>query len=301
MIAWELISRDISSHTQTPFSIIRNRSVSGGSINSAYQLSSGSHCYFIKLNTARSLPMFEAEAAGLKEIADTNLINVPKVICCGLADQHAYLVLEYIDFHAQTTPGTQSDDCSRVITLGYQIAAMHRVTQSQFGWHRDNTIGSTAQQNNYENNWITFWRDNRLGFQLQLASSKGYARQLQTKGDRLLADLPLFFQSYQPQASLLHGDLWSGNYAFDAQGEPVIFDPATYYGDREADVAMTELFGGFPTQFYQSYNESFKLDDGYNSRKTLYNLYHILNHLNLFGSGYLSQCESMMEKLLSEI
>ena len=110
-----------------------------------------------------------------------------------------------------------------------------------------------------------------------------------------------FFDSYTPVASLLHGDLWSGNFAFDDQGTPVIFDPATYYGDREADIAMTELFGGFPGDFYQAYNEVYPLDAGYTTRKTLYNLYHIINHLNMFGGAYLGQAQRMIERLLSEL
>ncbi len=295
MISWETITQDISSQTQSSFSIISKQPVGGGNINSAYLLLGNTQTYFVKLNTANKLAMFEAEAAGLQEIAKANVIKVPRAVCYGIAGQSAYIVLEYIEFNSRSKASNSAVD------LGRQIAAMHGVTGSQYGWHRDNTIGSTPQLNHCDSSWVSFWCEYRLGFQLQLAAKNGYAKQLQHNGDKLLADLPVFFESYVPDASLLHGDLWSGNYAYDAQGEPVIFDPAIYYGDREADIAMTELFGGFPSQFYQAYNDCFAMDVGYSSRKTLYNLYHILNHLNLFGGGYLSQCESMLEQLLNEI
>ncbi|MGZ8947750.1 MAG: fructosamine kinase family protein, partial [Methylococcaceae bacterium] len=170
-----------------------------------------------------------------------------------------------------------------------------------FGWHRDNTIGSTLQINNQSNDWLTFWREQRLGFQLKLAGNNGYGGSLQANGECLCSDMAILFNDYMPQPSLLHGDLWAGNAAVDKLGSPVIFDPACYYGDREADLAMTELFGGFSRDFYAAYQAVWPLDDGYDVRKTLYNLYHILNHLHLFGGGYLRQAESMMAMLLSEI
>jgi fructosamine-3-kinase len=145
---------------------------------------------------------------------------------------------------------------------------------------------------------MPFWRDQRLGYQLKLAARSG--RDLLKKGERILADLGAFFQNYRPVPSLLHGDLWGGNVSA-VERQPVIFDPAVYYGDREADLAMTELFGGFSEQFYQAYRDTWPLDDGYPVRKTLYNLYHVLNHFNLFGGGYGSQAERMIDSLLSEL
>jgi fructosamine-3-kinase len=177
---------------------------------------------------------------------------------------------------------------------------MHRKAWGQFGWHRDNTIGSTPQTNTPARNWVDFWRRNRLGFQLALAHRNGYGGRLQDRGRRLLERFPTLLD-HAPQSSLLHGDLWGGNMSFDRGGNPVIYDPAVYYGDRETDLAMTELFGGFGGDFYAAYEEAWPLAPGYPTRKLLYNLYHILNHLNLFGSGYLGQAQGMIERLLAEL
>lgn len=240
--------------------------------------------------------MFEAEAAGLREIAHTQTIRAPEPVCWGTADGAAYLVQEYLDLRGSNSPAS-------VEKLGLKIAQMHRVTArtGHYGWQINNTIGSTPQINTRADNWLAFWREQRLGFQLQLAANHGYGGALQRKGERLLADIPAFFTDYTPAPALLHGDLWSGNYGILACDNPVIFDPAVYYGDRETDMAMTELFGGFSPAFYHAYNDTYPLDSGYQNRKTLYNLYHILNHLNLFGGAYLSQAERMMDALLSEI
>ena len=183
--------------------------------------------------------------------------------------------------------------------LGEQLAAMHRIGASHFGWRIDNTIGATPQINTWSDNWIRFYGERRLRFQFDLAARKSY--RLQAKGEQLIEHLPAFFATYRPQASLLHGDLWSGNWGTDPLSNPVIFDPALYYGDRETDLAMTELFGGFPARFYDAYAGAFPLDTGYAVRKTLYNLYHILNHFNLFGSGYGNQAECMLDRLLAEV
>jgi len=236
------------------------------------------------------LPMFEAEAEGLQALLDSHSLQVPLPIASGIANQHAYLAMEYVPFN----------DTGDVSQLGVQLAAMHQTRHTQFGWQRDNTIGSTPQTNRWTNDWVTFWAEQRLGAQLKLAAQNGAGRSLLRRGELLQTSLPDFFRDYQPAPSLLHGDLWSGNYAYDEQGRPVIFDPATYFGDRETDLAMTELFGGFPAAFYAAYNDAWPLDEGYVVRKTLYNLYHILNHFNLFGGGYLSQAENMIDRLLSE-
>ena len=147
---------------------------------------------------------------------------------------------------------------------------------------------------------MRFLRERRLGFQLDLAAANGYRGRLQARGEQLLERLGQFFSHYRPKPSLLHGDLWGGNHAADAKNQPVIFDPAVYYGDRESDLAMTELFGGFSAEFHAAYRDAYPLDPGYAVRKTLYNLYHVLNHLNLFGAGYKSQAETMVDRLLSE-
>ena len=178
---------------------------------------------------------------------------------------------------------------------------MHRVTSDQFGWYRDNTIGSTEQKNRHEADWVIFWGEYRLRFQLDLAVARGAGSRSMDRGYRLIECLADFMGGHEPEPSLLHGDLWSGNYAFTRAGEPTIFDPAVYYGDREAELAMTELFGGFSRDFYAAYRQAWPLDAGYSTRKKLYNLYHVLNHFNLFGGGYLSQAQGMIDALLSEI
>jgi fructosamine-3-kinase len=162
------------------------------------------------------------------------------------------------------------------------LAKLHRVTGPRFGWHRDNHIGLSPQQNSWCDDWATFFWERRIRPQAERAG-------LQIKRTKLL-------ENHKPQPSLLHGDLWSGNVGFTAEG-PVIFDPAVYYGDREADLAMTELFGGFPDEFYRAYDEAFPLEEGYEQRKHLYNLYHLLNHLNIFGEGYRGQVETTLGRL----
>lgn len=235
--------------------------------------------------------MFVSEAAVLAAIAATNTIRVPQVIACGVTDEQSYLVLEYLQLSA----------CGDDRLLGEQLAALHRCTGEAFGFAQDNFIGTSPQPNAWRDDWIVFWREQRLGFQLRLAAANGYGGQLQNLGEKLLDALPSFFDGYTPAPSLLHGDLWSGNHAFLADGTPTIFDPATYYGDRECDLAMTELFGGFSAGFYAAYRSAWPVSAGYAHRRDLYNLYHILNHANLFGSGYVSQAEQMMRTLMQRV
>ncbi|MDH5257204.1 MAG: fructosamine kinase family protein [Gammaproteobacteria bacterium] len=268
------------------------RSVGGGSINSASVIASKSHSFFLKTNSLNYTDMFAAEVDGLNELRSTGVIRVPEPICFGETDSKTFLVLENIVMSGGKAASAEN--------LGERLAKLHQVKAQQFGWYRNNTIGATTQINSQSDSWIDFYRKHRLAFQLSLAEEQGYGGELQNLGRQLCDKLSYFFHSYQPYPALLHGDLWSGNYAYDSDAEPVIFDPATYYGDREADIAMTELFGGFSTSFYGAYNDALPLDDGYMVRKTLYNLYHILNHLNLFGSGYHAQAISMMKQLLSE-
>lgn len=287
---WNGIADHISRITDSHFEVNNDLSIGGGCINTARLLEGrDGRRWFVKLNRAELLPMFEAEADGLEAMVATRTVRVPKPLCHGVTGGQAYLVMEAIG------SGHGADASA---TLGLQLAQMHRNTQDRFGWHRGNTIGSTPQANSLESDWVRFWREQRLGFQLELAARNGYRGELQRKGTRLLAELARILDGHQPLPSLLHGDLWSGNYSIDEQGQPVIFDPATYYGDREADLAMTELFGGFDSEFYQAYRREWPLDDGYPRRRTLYNLYHILNHLNLFGGGYAGQAERMMDSLL---
>jgi len=287
---WNAIADAIGRAGSAPFVLRGVHSVGGGCINATHVIDDGARRWFVKLNDAARLEMFAAEADGLSEIAASGTVRVPQPLCHGVADGQAFLVLEWLDLSGH---GAQE-------TLGRQLAAMHRVVREEYGWFRDNTIGSTPQPNEQSMDWMEFMCERRLGHQLDLAVQGGN-RQLHRRGEELLDRMPDLFSGYTPAASLLHGDLWSGNFAVSAAGEPVIFDPAVYYGDREADLAMTELFGGFSPAFYAAYNEAWPLDAGYRVRKTLYNLYHVLNHYHMFGGGYGSQAERMIDQLLSEL
>lgn len=281
----------IRAATGTAFSISSTQAVHGGDISQAFKLDDGTHSFFVKRQPAAGLAMFEAEAAGLAGLAASNAVRVPEAICHGVAAGQAYLVLEYLPLQAQ-------GDAAR---LGRQLAQQHRVGAAQFGWTRDNWIGATPQPNAWHDDWVAFWRTQRLGFQLHRAAENGYGGALQRDGEILLAHLDTFFDGYTPVSSLLHGDLWSGNHGFLADGAPVLFDPAVYFGDRECDLAMSELFGGFAPDFYSAYREAWPLDSGYAVRRTLYNLYHILNHANLFGGGYAEQAARMAAQLRAQI
>lgn len=285
------VAEAIGAASGTPFAATVLNPIGGGDINQAFGMSDGARRYFVKANRAQRLPMFEAEAAALYALAAAQAVRVPQPLCTGAAAGQAFLVLEYLDLHG-------NGDAAR---LGERLALQHRVPQPQFGWAHDNWIGSTPQRNGWTRDWIAFWRDERLGFQLRLAAQNGYGGALQRDGEKLLARLDAFFDGYAPAPALLHGDLWGGNHGYLADGAPVIFDPASYVGDRECDLAMSELFGGFTADFYAAYRAAWPLDPGYAVRKTLYNLYHILNHANLFGGGYAAQAARMAAQLLAQI
>lgn len=291
MDVWQEIEQSLSATLGTGVRLREPCSVGGGSINQTYRVDSGEGPFFVKLNGADGLDMFTAEAEGLEELRQAEALRIPRPLSWGVAGHRAFLVLEYLDLGGSGSAAL----------LGEGLAAQHRVTADQFGWFRDNTIGSTHQRNRHTGDWVDFWSRHRLGFQLQLAVSNGAGQGLQIRGERLQEALPALMDGREPEASLLHGDLWSGNYAYTRAGEPTIFDPAVYYGDREADMAMTELFGGFSREFYAAYQHAWPLDPGYATRKKLYNLYHVLNHFNLFGGGYLSQAQRLIDSLLSEV
>jgi len=256
---WTQIDAHITQITGEKFQSQQRRSVGGGCINQGYAVSNGEITYFVKLNQASQVAMFEAEALGLEEMLLTASIRVPKPICWGVADNSAYIVLEWLEMGSGNTKSWEE--------MGRQLAAMHKASSSEgFGWKINNTIGSTPQINTWTADWVEFYVKHRLGYQFQLARRRGGNFPQQ---ERLLAIIPELLANHQVQPSLVHGDLWGGNAGCTVSGEPVIFDPATYFGDREVDIAMTELFGGFPAAFYKGYNQVFPLDDGYEQRKTL--------------------------------
>jgi len=287
------IASAISAASGKPFRVAGQLDSAGGCINRSLVLrGQDGRRFFVKLNQAARLSMFEAEAAGLDELAAAEAVRVPRPLTHGVVADQSYLVIEWLDLGRVGNPAWAQ--------LGEQLARLHRKSWHAFGWHRDNTIGSTPQRNSVVLDWVEFYRDQRLQPQLELAARNGAPMRLLNDADRLLSRLGEFFPGYQPQASLLHGDLWSGNVGF-CSAVPVLFDPAVYFGDRETDLAMTELFGGFPAAFYDAYQAAWPLDQGYAVRKWLYQLYHLLNHFNLFGEAYAQQSQRAIDRLLADL
>jgi len=259
-----------------------------------YRRDSDAGPVFVKEGPPEKHAMFAAEAVGLEELRDAQAVRIPEVRDLGVCATRSWLAIEWIPLNTSPSAAAQS-------ALGERLALQHRHTAATFGWHRDNTIGLTPQPNGWSESWVTFLRERRLRYQLDLAARNGYSGRLQQRGGRLLEGIDVFFTDYRPVPSLLHGDLWGGNWAADEHGQPVVFDPAVYYGDREADLAMTRLFGGFGPDFYAAYATAWPIDAGARVRCDLYNLYHVLNHVNLFGAGYLPQATTLVERLLAEL
>ena len=248
---------------------------------------------FLKVVPAEDHAQLVAEAIGLTELAKAGVLRVPQVRAQGVVGADAFLALEWIDAAEPTALSHRK--------LGERLAALHQVHSERFGWHRDNSIGPTPQMNGWLSDWPTFWRERRLRPQLDRLIRRGMGALLESPGLQLLEQTAVLLGGHRPEASLLHGDLWGGNWCADASGAPVIFDPAVYYGDRETDLAMTRLFGGFGTAFYESYLAAAPLAPGHALRADLYNLYHVLNHANLFGGDYPGQAFTLMRRLLAQV
>ena len=266
------------------------QSVSGGDINRAYRLSISGKPVFMKANSKDNLPFFLAEAAGLETIAETNTIRVPKILGVGTDQKYgSFLLLEW----CQGKPSPKFFE-----NFGHQLAAMHLsntenlIETGKFGYYQDNYIGSSKQANTIHDSWISFFRDCRLAPQFRRAS--GYFDSADCRRMKyLLEHLDLYLPEPE-KPSVLHGDLWCGNYITGNDGEAWLIDPAVYIGNSEADLAMTELFGGFPREFYRAYDEVSRIDREYVQRRDLYNLYHVLNHFNLFGGSYLWEVKRIL-------
>lgn len=284
------IGAALSAATGARFAAAPAGGVGGGCINEAFRWPAGTDSAFVKLAPAARLAMFEAEAEGLRALETAAAVRVPRVLACGEAAGRSFLALEWIE------PGATS--ARSEARLGERLAAQHRTSEARFGWHRDNTIGLTHQPNARSGDWAEFFRERRLRHQLELAAAKGFAALLATRGARLIEAVDRLLAGHRPPPSLLHGDLWGGNWFTAADGEPVVFDPAVYFGDREADLAMTRLFGGFGPAFHAAYAEAWPLPEGHAVRAELYNLYHVLNHANLFGESYARQAAAMIDRLL---
>jgi protein-ribulosamine 3-kinase len=265
--------------------------VHGGSINECLHWPTARGPVFVKRAPIARLAMFEAEADGLARLRQAGALRVPETLALGSSEDEAFLVLEWLDL---VEPDAVSEE-----KFGEALAWQHRNRAQAYGLERDNFIGATSQRNDVSEDWVGFWRERRLLYQLDLAASNGHSGRLQDRGRHLAGLMDVFFASYRPAASLLHGDLWGGNRGVLADGTPVVFDPAVYCGDREADIAMTTLFGGFGPRFYSAYAATWPLDQAAGTRRALYNLYHVLNHLNLFGGSYREKAEGLIDRLLA--
>jgi fructosamine-3-kinase len=290
---WAAVAAQLTLLTGASFGPGPGQRVAGGSINRCYRWPSATGPVFVKVASGAAAAMLEAEAEGLTELARARAVRVPQVLACGRAGASAFLALEWLEAGTATEASAER--------LGAQLAAQHAVTTPQHGWRRDNTIGSTPQANGAMDSWPEFFRERRLRPQLALAVANGFGALLEAPGERLLEGVGALLGTHRPRPSLLHGDLWGGNWLATADGEPAIFDPAVYYGDRETDIAMTGLFGGFGPRFYRAYAAVAPLPPGAELRRELYNLYHVLNHANLFGGGYAASAHGMIERLLAEL
>jgi len=258
--------------------------LTGGDINEVYKLECKDQTLVLKLNSALKFPgMFEAEKKGLELLAAPCVIQIPKIFDTAILDDHSYLLLEYIP------TGTKNRDFWQV--FGNQLAQLHSVQNDQFGLDHDNYLGSLPQKNSYRTDAISFYTEMRLEPQLKLAREKGYD----------LPDASSLFKNCESiipkeKASLIHGDLWGGNYLVEANGGPCIIDPAVAYAPREMDIAMTRLFGGFYDQMISSYQDYFALKNDWEQRIELWQLYYLLMHLNVFGTSYRSQVTEIIHK-----
>ena len=245
--------------------------------------------FFVKTNDTAASDIFEREAEGLQAMEATQAIRIPKVIGYGSSGSVLFLVLEAIESIARRHDFFAS--------MGQQLAQMHKMGRSEkFGFESDNYLGSAIQENEWSEDWVRFWQQRRLGFQFEWARKNGYSdSEFNHLSDRMIGRCSAWLKS-DVEPSLLHGDLWSGNFMVGEAGEPVLIDPAVYYGHREAEFGMTTLFGGFDDSFYAAYQEVFPPTEGFEERVELYRLYHVLNHLNLFGASYRSDCLRIMKK-----
>lgn len=292
MTDWAAIDAAIAEATGRPFTAESRKRVGGGSINTAYRVEHAGARYFVKLNRADQAAMFAAETAGLVELQQAVGLRVPRPVINGASGDQSYLVLEYVELRP-LSPRAMS-------RLGEALADMHGIVAACYGWEQDNTIGPSRQPNARHPHWSEFWRENRIATMLDALVPAH--PELARDGDALLAVLDDLLAGHSPEPSLVHGDLWGGNIAMDTTGTPVIFDPAVYYGDRETDLAMAELFGGFSPLFFEAYWGAWPMSPGYRQiRRPLYQLYHLLNHARLFGGHYVAESRRVMRILLARV
>ena len=291
-----MFNDQIKSHIQTQLSsLIGNKvniegysSVGGGSINQSYRLRTNENDYFLKLNVADRFPnMFETEKKGLQLLSENTSLQIPKVILNGDYEKTSYILMDYL------AKGVPSNDFWK--DFAYGLAEIHRCSAERFGLDYDNYIGSLPQSNRQLDSWSEFFQNERLLPLIKMAKDSGkWEHSLNTAFDNLFTELNSMFPVEPP--SLIHGDLWSGNFMCSESGFASIYDPAIYFGHREMDLGMTTLFGGFSNEFYEAYNEAFPLEKGWQERLEIANLYPLLVHVNLFGESYLQSIKSIMKQ-----
>lgn len=283
---WHFISEQISQQIGKDFICDDIRDVNSGDSHQAYKISDGRQRFFVKTNSKSTLANFEAEAEGLNHLQQAQLFRIPKVICLGTVGEHCFLVLEHITM--------TSGNAQNWYSFGEKLARLHQSqTQEMYGWQEDNYIGLTPQPNKWDKKWSRFFAEQRIGFMLQLLAEKG---QNLADIDTVVDSVQNLLNGHTPTASMLHGDLWQGNTGFHKE-QAVMFDPAFYFGDREADLAMTELFSKFPQAFYDGYESVWPIEEDYAYRKTVYQLYHLLNHALLFGGHYIQSAQATIKNL----
>lgn len=267
--------------------------LSGGCVDQVYRFDGAKDSYFVKLGRPERDDDFTAEARGLAALGHAHGLRVPQPVVCSSVSGRPFLVVEYVTLQP-LNPGAMA-------SLGEAAAELHGIVADTYGWEQDNRIGATPQRNARTGDWCLFWRENRLGYQIELAAGRG-DQHLARAGEQLMGRLPALLSEHQPEASLVHGDLWGGNVAMDTAGRPVLFDPAVYHGDRETDLAMAELFGGFSPLFFEAYHGAWPIEPGYREwRRDLYQLYHLLNHDALFGGHYADESRQVIERLLAKL
>ncbi|ASF99865.1 fructosamine kinase family protein [Vibrio anguillarum] len=286
---WQTLIQQLSDTLMFEFNPVEKEKVSGGDISDCYMISDGEQRYFVKVNTRDFLAKFEIEGENLRSLRETSTVQVPELVMIGTSKNHAFIVLNYL-------PTKPLDNATNSYEFGVQLAKLHQWgEQKEYGFDADNYIGSTLQPNPWDKKWGRFFAEQRIGWQLQLLREKGIEL---FNISELVDVVQSRLANHSPRPSLLHGDLWHGNVANSVFG-PICYDPACYWGDRECDIAMTELFEGFQPEFYQGYESILPLSLDYVERKNIYNLYHVLNHYNQFGGHYLVEAESLIKKILS--
>jgi fructosamine-3-kinase len=285
-IMWQAIAQQISDVTKRPFTISDRETINGGEINDCYMISNGSERYFVKVNDRAELPIFETELESLTQLDKSDHIFVPKPIHIGVTKTHSFLVLNYLP--------TKVMDKKASYDLGISLAHHHLWgDQLEYGFDGDNYLGSVLQVNTWHRRWDCFFAEQRIGWQLQLLHEKGM---FLGDIDTLVNNSKKILHNHNPKPSLLHGDFWHGNVSLSVKG-PIVYDPACYWGDPECDLAMATLFGGFQDSFFEGYLSIRNIEEGFETRQNLYNLYHVLNHCNMFGGEYLNHAQQLIDKL----